>query len=284
MTIEAAHRGLVNKLTPEFGKGEATQLARIVFEDAFSISNFLRKQELSPIQISQLKEIQRRILAHEPIQYILGMTYFYDLKFKVNPAVLIPRSETEELVAWILEDHSTHQNLRILDVGTGSGCIPITLKSKSPNYQVAAVDVSTKAIKVAQENAKMNKVEVDFQELNILNKINWKILPSYEIIVSNPPYIPEREKSLMRENVLNHEPALALFVTDEDPLIFYRTIIEFGKSQLTNGGWLYFETNEYNANEVEALLFKAGYFDIEKRQDIQGKDRMVKARHGTKLL
>jgi len=271
-------------LTPEFGKGEATQLARIVFEDAFSISNFLRKQELSPIQISQLKEIQRRILAHEPIQYILGMTYFYDLKFKVNPAVLIPRSETEELVAWILEDHSTHQNLRILDVGTGSGCIPITLKSKSPNYQVAAVDVSTKAIKVAQENAKMNKVEVDFQELNILNKINWKILPSYEIIVSNPPYIPEREKSLMRENVLNHEPALALFVTDEDPLIFYRTIIEFGKSQLTNGGWLYFETNEYNANEVEALLFKAGYFDIEKRQDIQGKDRMVKARHGTKLL
>ena len=283
MTIEAAHRELVNGLTPEFGKGEANQLARIVFEDAFGITNFLRRQELTPNQLSQLKEIQERILAHEPVQYILGMTYFYDLKFKVNPAVLIPRSETEELVAWILEDHSTNQNLRILDIGTGSGCIPITLKAKAPNYQITAVDISTAAISVAKENTEINQVEVNFQELDILNKESWEKLPSYEIIVSNPPYIPQREKDLMGKSVLNHEPSLALFVTNEDPLIFYRTIIEFSKKQLTNGGWLYFETNEFNATEVEALLFKAGYFDIEKRQDLQGKDRMLKARFGTKL-
>ena len=283
MTIEAAHRELVNGLTPEFGKGEANQLARIVFEDAFGITNFLRRQELTPNQLSQLKEIQERILAHEPVQYILGMTYFYDLKFKVNPAVLIPRSETEELVAWILEDHSTNQNLRILDIGTGSGCIPIALKAKAPNYQITAVDISTAAISIAKENTEINQVEVNFQELDILNKESWEKLPSYEIIVSNPPYIPLREKDLMGKSVLNHEPSLALFVTNEDPLIFYRTIIEFSKKQLTNGGWLYFETNEFNATEVEALLFKAGYFDIEKRQDLQGKDRMLKARFGTKL-
>ena len=170
-----------------------------------------------------------------------------------------------------------------MDIGTGSGCIPITLKAKAPNYQVAAVDISTAALSVAKENTEINQVEVNFQELDILNKESWEKLPSYEIIVSNPPYIPQREKDLMGKSVLNHEPSLALFVTNEDPLIFYRTIIEFSKKQLTNGGWLYFETNEFNATEVEALLFKAGYFDIEKRQDLQGKDRMLKARFGTKL-
>ena len=125
MTIADAHRKLVEGLTSEFGKGEGTQLARIVFEDVFSVTNFLRKDELTVEQLAQLKEIQERILAHEPVQYVVGMTYFYDLKFKVNPSVLIPRPETEELVAWILADHSKQQNLRILDIGTGTGCIPI---------------------------------------------------------------------------------------------------------------------------------------------------------------
>lgn len=283
MTIEEAHQNLVASLTPEFGKGEATQIARIVFEDVYSITNFLRKDELSDDQITQLADIQSRLLTHEPVQYVVGMTYFYDLKFKVNPAVLIPRPETEELVAWILEDHSNQQNLRVLDIGTGSGCIPITLKAKASNFEVVAVDISSEALAVAKENALLNQVEVDFQKVDILNKDNWKQLPSYEIIISNPPYIPIQEKQLMSTNVLDHEPEIALFVTNEDPLIFYRTIIDFAKDHLVNGGWLYFESNEHNATEVEALFFKAGFFDIEKQKDLQGKDRMVKARQGTRI-
>jgi len=282
MTIKEAHHKLVELLEPEFGKREAVQMARIVFEDVFSITNFFRPDEFTSNQLAKLKDIQERLLLHEPVQYVVGMTYFYDLKFYVNNAVLIPRPETEELVAWILEDHSKQQNLRILDIGTGSGCIPITLKAKAPNYEVVGLELSEEALKVAKENAQLNQAEVNFQKIDILNKENWASLPSYEIIVSNPPYIPVQEKALMAENVLAHEPEIALFVTDEDPLIFYRTIIEFAQEHLVKGGWLYFETNEYNASEVEALCFKAGFFDVEKRKDLQGKDRMVKARFGTR--
>ncbi len=282
MTIKEAHHELVGSLEPEFGKREAFYMARIVFEDVFSVTNFSRLEELTSTQITKLKDIQQRLLLHEPVQYVVGMTYFYDLKFHVNAGVLIPRPETEELVAWILEDHSKRQNLRILDIGTGSGCIPITLKAKAPNYEVFGLDLSEEALKIAQENAHLNQTEVSFQKIDILNKANWTPLPSYEIIVSNPPYIPLQEKALMAENVLAHEPEIALFVANEDPLIFYRTIIEFAKEHLVKGGWLYFETNEYNATEVEALCFKAGFFDIEKRKDLQGKDRMVRARYGTR--
>ncbi len=280
MTIENAHLNFLESLSVEFGKGEATQMARIVFEDVFSITNFLRKETLTAAQLAKLDAIQIRLLTHEPVQYVVGMTYFYGLKFKVNPAVLIPRPETEELVEWILADHAPQKNLRFLDIGTGSGCIPITLKAKAPNYHVAALDVSREALAVAKENARLNTVEVHFQELDILKKENWDQLPSYEIIVSNPPYIPTEEKQLMFANVLDHEPEIALFVSDEDPLIFYRTIVEFAREHLVPGGWLYFETNEYNATEVEAICFRAGFFDIEKRKDLQGKDRMVKARQG----
>ncbi len=283
MTIENAHQNLVEVLTPIFEKGEAIQMARIVFEDAFSITNFSRQDDLSETQLRRLEEIQTRLLAKEPVQYVVGMTYFYDLKFKVDPAVLIPRPETEELVHWILEDQPKNLNLRALDIGTGSGCIPITLKSKAPNFQVSAFDVSEEALSVARENAILNQVEVEFQNLDILKKENWKTLPSYEVIVSNPPYIPFSEKELMSTNVLDYEPEIALFVTNEDPLVFYRTIIEFAKKHLVKGGWLYFETNEYNATEVEALFFKAGFFDIEKQKDLQGKERMVKARYGTRV-
>lgn len=283
MRIENAHQNLVEVLTPVFEKGEATQMARIVFEDAFSITNFSRQDDLSETQFRKLEEIQTRLLAKEPVQYVVGMTYFYDLKFKVDPAVLIPRPETEELVHWILEDQPKNLNLRVLDIGTGSGCIPITLKSKAPNFQLSAFDVSEEALFVAKENAILNQVEVEFQNLDILKKENWKTLPSYEVMVSNPPYIPFSEKELMSTNVLDHEPEIALFVTNEDPLIFYRTIIEFAKENLVKGGWLYFETNEYNATEVEALFFNAGFFDIEKQKDLQGKERMVKARFGTRV-
>jgi len=281
MTIELAYRNLVAVLSPAFEKGEATQMARIVFEDAFSITNFVRKDLLTESQLAQLADIQARLLAHEPVQYVVGMTCFYGLKFKVNPAVLIPRPETEELVAWILEDHTKDKNLRILDIGTGSGCIPIALKTKAPNYEVAALDVSAEALAVAEENADLNQVEINFQKIDILNKASWTLLPNYEIIVSNPPYIPLEEKKLMATNVLAHEPEMALFVTNEDPLVFYRTIVDFAAQHLVNGGWLYFETNEYNATEVEALCFNAGFFDVEKQKDMQGKDRMVKARYGT---
>ncbi len=280
MTIETAHRDLVTALLSEFGEGEARQMARIVFEDVFSITNFLRKEPFTESQLKKLEMIQTRLLAHEPVQYVVGITYFFGLKFKVSPAVLIPRPETEELVDWILTDHSRKKKVDVLDIGTGSGCIPVSLKAEAPDYRVTGFDVSPEALVVAGENARKNGVEVDFQLFDILNKTNWDTLSKYEIIVSNPPYIPLREKKLMADNVLKHEPGIALFVADEDPLLFYRTIIEFAKTHLVEDGWLYFETNEYNITEVEELFVKAGFLDIEKRKDLQGKERMVKARCG----
>jgi len=280
MTIDIAHQNLVEMLIPEFGKGEAQQMARIVFEDAFSITNFLRKDSLTTEQITRLEDMGIRLVQHEPVQYVVGMTYFYDLKFKVNTAVLIPRPETEELVDWILKDHAPQKNLSILDIGTGSGCIPITIKAKAPNCQLSAFDISAEALKVARENAKDNAVEVNFQNIDILEEENWEQLPSYDIIVSNPPYIPNSQKELMSPNVLAYEPEIALFVSNEDPLIFYRTIIDFAKKHLVVGGWLYFETNEYNLSEVEVLFSKASFSNIEKRKDLQGKDRMVRAQLG----
>jgi len=279
MTIENAYRNLVNSLLPVFGDREARQMTRIVFEDVFSITNFLRKDLLNSSQLKKLEDIRTRLLAHQPIQYVVGMTYFYGLKFKVNPAVLIPRPETEELVDLILKDHKKREKLHILDVGTGSGCIPIALKVNAPTCQVSALDISSEALKVAVENANLNQVVVHFHQLDILEKENWDQLPTFDIIVSNPPYIPETEKKLMARNVLDHEPEIALFVPDEDPLVFYRILTQFAKKHLNHDGHLYFETNEYNTPQVRALCVQAAFTNIEIHQDLQNKNRIVKAKN-----
>ena len=226
----------------------------------------------------------------KPIQYILGETEFYGLPFKVNENTLIPRPETEELVALILDNHSEcteESQLSILDIGTGSGCIAISLAKKLPNAQVYAMDVSAKAIEKAKENAILNEVEIAFIKADILNKENVMLSLSkhfsnmenskFDTIVSNPPYVRNLEKAEIQNNVLNNEPHLALFVEDDNPLVFYKAITEFAKEKLKENGLLFFEINEYLGQETKALVERLGFKNVELIKDMFGKDRMLKA-------
>ena len=216
-----------------------------------------------------------RLKKHKPIQYILGDTEFYGLVFKVSPSVLIPRPETEELVDWIIKDSKEKQNISILDIGTGSGCIAVTLAKKLPNAKLFALDVSAEALKLATINAETNEVEVEFIEADILD---WDFGDlKFDIIVSNPPYVRELEKEAMSANVLNHEPHLALFVKDDDALLFYRTITDVANKILKPKGQLFFEINENLGEDTKQLLVDAGYENIELKQDVFDKNRMLKA-------
>lgn len=225
--------------------------------------------------LSQLK-LQR------PIQYILGHAHFCDLSLQVDENVLIPRPETEELVYWILELaqqgnftlSSKEQGVRILDIGTGSGCIAITLAKKIPHAKVFAMDVSKKALRVAKRNALANNVEVQFIEADILKGQNLK--GKYDIIVSNPPYVRELEKQQMKKNVLENEPDMALFVSNEDPLLFYSSIVQFSLDHLAPGGMLFFEINQYLGAETKLLLGQENFSEIELRKDMFGNQRMLK--------
>jgi release factor glutamine methyltransferase len=210
-----------------------------------------------------------------PIQYILGETEFYGLPIYVNESVLIPRPETEELVDWIQKENYKSAELNILDIGTGSGCIAIALKHEFPNSTVDAFDVSEKALETAQQNATRNNLDIHFEAVDILNAPAFN--KKWDIIVSNPPYITENEKDSILSNVLDHEPHLALFVPDNDPLLFYREIALFAQQYLTPAGKLYFEINRKAGNHTLKLLTGMGYRDVELRKDISGNDRMVRA-------
>jgi len=212
---------------------------------------------------------------HIPIQYIIGETEFYGFPFKVNENVLIPRPETEELVAWIINDNKSSSKIKILDIGTGSGCIPISLAKKIPNAEVYAIDISSDALKTAKENAKLNNVTIHFIELDILQA---KDLPSnFDIIVSNPPYVRELEKEMMQQNVLDYEPHLALFVKNENPLLFYNKIADLAKNYLVENGNLYFEINQYLGKDTSELLTSKGFKNVKLKKDIFEVDRMIKA-------
>lgn len=240
---------------------------------ALSLYTFVsgKKQE-------KFTEALKRLKANEPIQYILGETVFYGLTFKVNRNVLIPRQETEELVNWILKCYSEQREeskqLHVLDIGTGSGCIAISLAKNLVNAQVDALDVSEDALKTAVLNAKTNQVDVTFIEADVLNTELNDL--KYDVIVSNPPYVRDLEREQMHENVLNYEPNLALFVRDENPLVFYEAIVKFAKTNLKEKGALYFEINEYLGEETITLLKKNNFTNIKLQKDIQGKDRMIK--------
>ena len=218
-----------------------------------------------------------KALKHQqPIQYILGETEFFGIPFKVNNDVLIPRPETEELVASIINDVSNLDKITILDIGTGSGCIAIALAKHLPNASVFALDVGATALKVAKTNAELNTVSIEFLEADILNFKHFTS-EKFDIIVSNPPYVRQLEKPHMKANVLDNEPHLALFVTNEDPLQFYKAITKFAVNNLNNKGMLYFEINEYLGNEMTQLLEKYNFSDVLLKQDIFNKDRMIKA-------
>ena len=276
------------ELEPLYDSNEAKALFSIAAEQVLALSSaklIMQKDiDISFINMQKLLSILNDLQIGKPIQHILEEAHFYGDVFKVNEQVLIPRPETEELVDWIISDNSSQfsvhsfgkQNqVSILDIGTGTGCIPITLKKHLSKAEVATLDVSANAIAVAKENAEQINVKIKFIEADILT---FRSEEKFDIIVSNPPYIRDLEKAEMHNNVLIHEPHLALFVSDENPLIFYKAIADFAKTNLKPNGQLYFEINEYLGNEMIEMLAAKGYINIELRQDMQGKDRMVRAR------
>ena len=241
--------------------------------------------ELDTIQLLQWETVLFQLKEQKPIQYILGETEFFGLPFYVNENTLIPRPETEELVEWIIERQKAKgkrqkmedgsEKFKILDIGTGSGCIAISLAKNIPNAQVFAIDVSEKALATAIKNAELNDVNVTFIEKNILETED--LLDSFDIIVSNPPYVRNLEKQEIHKNVLEYEPHLALFVEDNDALLFYRKITELATKNLSENGQLYFEINQYLGKEVIELLEKYNFKNTELKKDIYGNDRMIKA-------
>ena len=240
-----------------------------IFEHAY-LSNLHIELNLS--QINLFEKYTQKLTQQIPIQYILGEAHFYGLKFKVNEHVLIPRPETEELVQLVIQ-HSKNKRFQILDIGTGSGCIPIALKKNLSQAKISAIDISDDALEIAKQNALLNKVEIDFfidDALN-LNTVNYNL---YDVIVSNPPYISVSEMKNMDNQVTKHEPHLALFVDDENPLIFYDKISDFALTNLKKEGFLFFEINQDLAFETQTLLLKKG-FEAEILKDINSNDRML---------
>ncbi|MBG9376316.1 peptide chain release factor N(5)-glutamine methyltransferase [Panacibacter sp. DH6] len=283
MGIQDAYNKLMYQLFERYDDREAANIADWVVEHITGFKRIDRiinkKFPLTNEQQQLLNTYTNELLQHKPVQYVLHEAWFAGMQLYVDENVLIPRPETEELVAWIVNDvtNAAFPVTTLLDVGTGSGCIPVAVKRKLPQVAVHALDVSEGALHVAESNAQTFKTPVTFYTLNILDDALWHTLPSFDIIVSNPPYIKQSEQLEMRRNVLLHEPHLALFVPDNDPLLFYKSIAAFGLTHLNKNGWLFFEINETLGNEVKALLASAGYTNIELRKDMQGKDRMVKA-------
>ncbi|WP_345951921.1 peptide chain release factor N(5)-glutamine methyltransferase [Mucilaginibacter sp. PAMB04274] len=234
--------------------------------------------EMSTEQSQQLLDALEQLKTGKPIQYILGHTEFYGLNFMVNPSVLIPRPETEELVEWVLASVDRETKYDILDMGTGSGCIPICLKKFLPASTVASIDLSAEALQTAERNAELNQVDVKFLQADILNLAEPEVTSKqYNVIVSNPPYVTMTDKEQMHQNVTNFEPHTALFVSNEQPLIFYEAIASFAHTNLTKNGFLFFEINESYGNKTVDMLLAKGFVNIELRQDMTGKDRMIKA-------
>ena len=270
------------ELDPLFPKEEVDSFFYLVIDHYLGLERFVlamqpnlvvSKDNEEPLfyALSQLKQ-------ERPIQYILGKAHFCDLEFGVDENVLIPRPETEELVYWILNEvqqGTRQERLRILDIGTGSGCIAISLAKNLPNAKVYALDISKKALQIAQQNAVDNKVDIVFLEADILSMEGFK--DKFDVIVSNPPYVRELEKKEMKNNVLEHEPGLALFVSDGDPLIFYKKITLFALNHLKTSGMLFFEINQYLGEEMKQLLEAGNFSEIELRKDMYGNDRMLKA-------
>ena len=233
--------------------------------------------QISEEEVQKWEAIISELKTEKPIQYIIGETWFYDSKFYVNEHTLIPRPETEELVDWIVSKFPKTQNpkaITVLDIGTGTGCIPISIKKNIPQAEVFAIDVSEEALKVAKRNAIENKVEVHFILQNILDA--EKLESKFDVIVSNPPYVRNLEKEEIKKNVLEYEPHLALFVEDNDAMLFYRKIAQLAKESLTENGKLFFEINQYLGKETFELLEQLGFQNIELRKDIYSNDRMIK--------
>ncbi|MBJ6369010.1 peptide chain release factor N(5)-glutamine methyltransferase [Snuella sedimenti] len=285
MKLKEVQQLFHQRLDRIYSKNEIDSFFFILIEVLYGVSRIelaLKPDEIVGDKESILKALNALEL-EQPIQYIIGQTEFYGLNFKVNEHVLIPRPETEELVEWVLLKLKTkdwmHKELNVLDVGSGSGCIAVTLAKHLPNAKVYAFDVSKEALVVTKHNAKLNDVTVEYVNADILNPDTWNEnfnSLKFDVIVSNPPYVREQEKRFMKGNVLKNEPHLALFVKDEDPLLFYKAITNLAVKSLRGSGMLFFEINEYLGNEMIQLLKSLNFSEIELKQDIYKKDRMIK--------
>lgn len=271
------------KLKSQFSEREIKYLAKnfICKRLNWSATNFITQQKRGTVSESDLlyfRDVIKEISSGVPYQYVIGDTFFYNSTLGVNENVLIPRPETEELVDWIISDFKNESKI-FLDIGTGSGCIPIAIKKERSKFDVYGLDVSPSAIDLANKNAEKNEVDIillvhDILDVNIVDKLPQKI----DIIVSNPPYIPEKEKAEMKDHVVKYEPEIALFVPDNDPLIFYRLIAKIARERLVENGHLYLEIHENLSADVVKLLTSENFTNIELRKDLQGKNRMVKAK------
>ncbi|PQJ23399.1 peptide chain release factor N(5)-glutamine methyltransferase [Tenacibaculum sp. SG-28] len=279
MTVREFKVLFYTKLTVLYPKNEVDIFFALITEEYLAISPVdvivNPTNIISQDTLHRLEKVTQRLLREEPIQYILGKTEFYGLPFYVNKNTLIPRPETEELVDWIIEENKQQDSISILDIGTGSGCIPIALKKNLTTSNICAIDVSEKALEIAKKNMASNNVNIEWLAIDILR--TEQLPKKFDIIVSNPPYVRQLEKNEMKKNVLENEPHLALFVTDNNPLIFYSKIADLAKRSLTKNGMLFFEINQYLAEEMLAMMKNKGYTNIELRKDFRGNDRMIKA-------
>lgn len=278
MNLQLYYNNYIKQLSGVYDADEAASITNWVFEDILLVKSFqipMLEKQLSFTEENDLNDILERLLLHEPLQYILGYAYFYELMFKVNKSVLIPRPETEELARLIVQREKAISSLNIIDIGTGSACIAISLKHHLPQSKVWAMDISHEALEVAKQNASDNKVDIQFVQDDIRDS-KWKFEnQKFDVIVSNPPYIKEDEMPAMHSNVLHYEPGLALFVPNQNALLFYKAILAFAKVNLAENGRIYFEINEALGNEMKELCLSFGFQNVELQKDMQGKDRIL---------
>lgn len=284
MTFSEAFYLLKKEISHLYPASEATAIAHEVMGTVTGMSKIdrlmMKDLQLNNMQQNELDYMLDELLQGKPLQYVNGKTWFMDKEFLVNENVLIPRPETEELVIWILNDRKNNkEEKKILEIGTGSGCIPISLKLEWQEASISACDVSAAAVSLAKKNAAEYGMNIHFFEQNILDRNLWPGLPVFDIIVSNPPYIPDSEKITMDNHVTLFEPALALFVADNDPFIFYRTIARLGKTNLKPEGVIYCEIHRDFPEETKAVFEAEGYTNIELRKDMHDNWRMIKAMH-----
>lgn len=285
MFMKEAYHQLQADLLALYDQREAAVIADWIIEET---TNWTKSQRIvhhdfhfSPTQESRFTTMKKELLEGKPVQYVLGYSWFKGKKFMVNEHVLIPRPETEELVDAIIQQQTLEKNnnqFKVLDIGTGSGCIAISLQLYFPQWEVWAIDKSNTALEVAKENALELNSKIFTKEVDILSALSIDGLPAFNLIVSNPPYIPVTDKQEMTTQVIDHEPHLALFVTNEDPLQFYKSILAFSEHHLIRGGMLWFETHMSYAEEVAALMKENDYLEIKIKKDFQGKDRIVTGR------